>query len=105
MEITPKKMSSRVQIIEIQVNDQGIFAVTIPYKDNVPTPQQEQFNLGTIFTFLSNFYSFSLIILEAEIELIKNSVKNIKKSVSYEKIEIFQDLDIDRLNFREFSVE
>lgn len=30
-------MSCRVKIIEIKVEDTGIFAVTIPYKDNKPT--------------------------------------------------------------------
>lgn len=43
--------------------------------------------------------------MDTEFELIRNCVKNIKKSVSYEKIDIFQDFDIDKMNFREFTVE
>ncbi|KRX01904.1 Ribosomal protein S5 domain 2-type fold [Pseudocohnilembus persalinus] len=87
MKITPKKMSHRVKIAEIIVNDSGIYALTIPYKDIKHSPNLENFNL------------------EPEFELIKSSIRNIKKSVSYEKIDIFQDFDIDRMNFREFSID
>lgn len=46
MKITPKKMSHRVKIAEIIVNDSGIYALTIPYKDIKHSPNLENFNLG-----------------------------------------------------------
>jgi len=69
------------------VKDHGIFVETIPYKDNRFSKEEKMFNLI------------------AELDQIRTIVSTIKKALSYEKIDAFIDIDLDRMNFSEFSNE
>ncbi|KAL4480128.1 hypothetical protein ABPG74_020644 [Tetrahymena malaccensis] len=88
VDLAPKKLSHRVKIIEIQVNSNGIFAKTIPYKDDK--------NLSKVIDKFN---------LERELYLLRSLVQNIKKSVSYEKIEVIGPQEIETANLSEANTE
>lgn len=71
--------------MEIIVASDGIFAKTIPFKDDKLTKALKNYNL------------------EGDIKAITNSIKSIKKSISYEKVDVFGELDLEKLNIREFN--
>ena len=48
IDITVKKMNNRVKIIEIEVDDNGIFATVIPYKDTKSPKLTSKFNIEGI---------------------------------------------------------
>ncbi len=83
----PRKMNYRVKIIEIEIKDNGIFCKTIPYKDARPKKEDKMFNF------------------EQEFEIIKRCMINLKKSVSYEKIDALNEIELERMNIREFTAE
>lgn len=71
-------MNYRIKIIEIIVNNNGIFAKTIPYKDDKSKIKiNEKFNLNN------------------ELHLICNLIQSIKRSISLEKIDVIGQLEIE----------
>jgi hypothetical protein len=40
---------------------------------------------------------------KADITAITNSIKSIKRSLTFEKVDVFMDLDLEKLNIREFN--
>ena len=49
IDIIPKKaLNYRVKIVEIKVTDQGIFALTVPYKDHKLTKEDKNFKIEGI---------------------------------------------------------
>lgn len=71
LNLSPRRSHFRVKIVEIEVKDNGIFIKTIPYKDRKMQKEELNFNV------------------EGEIQIIKNLVKSISKSLYYEKIDVF----------------
>jgi hypothetical protein len=86
--LAPKKLSHRLKIIEIEFTNHGIFAKTIPYKDNKAV-------LKIIET----------INLERELFLVRSLVISIKKSIAFEKIEIIGPQEIETASLSEATPE
>lgn len=88
IELAPKKLSSRVKIIEIAVKSDGIFAKTIPYRDN-----KAQLKVLARFN------------LEKELEIVRSLVMSIKKQIAYEKIDLLGQQEIESSNLSECTTE
>ena len=74
-----------MKIIEIEIKDDGIIAKCIPFNDRRSVKKEKAFNI------------------ENEFNLIRALIASIRKSVSFERIEVFEDLDLNKLNFHEFN--
>lgn len=55
---------------------EGIFAKGIPYQDNRLTNEEKKFNV------------------KGELDWIQNLISNIRKSTSYDKIDLFEEVDM-----------
>lgn len=86
--MAPKKLSHRLKIIEIEFTNQGIFAKTIPYKDDKAVLKViEKINL------------------ERELFLVRSLVISIKKSIAFEKIEVIGPQEIESANLSDATPE
>lgn len=85
LDVTTKKMGNRIRITEIEVKDTGIYAKGIPYLDREVKQCEKVFNV------------------QGELEQISQLVKNIRKGMAFEKIDLFDAIKVEQMNFADMN--
>jgi predicted restriction endonuclease len=65
-----------VKIVEVSVTPEGIFAKAVPYQDVKLTAEERKFNV------------------KGELDLIQSLITSIRKSTSYDKIDLFEEVEM-----------